>query len=162
MSVTIKKYHTRLADYFNQTPLFFDDDAREKPNIRKCAEQPWQQTRAEMWDQVTDMPCDLDFIQAKTCAKMTYDLVKGYHFALAGLPEAQPLREKERKRRERMEKYTRDLIAHAEGDIKSLDIPESAEPWPNGKIETEIERIKNSPTRLDRMISAIFSTVLNY
>jgi len=114
-------------------------------------EQPWQQTKAEMWNEVTETLCNLDFIQAKSCAKQTYDLVKDYHFALAGLPEFQSEKEKERKRQDRMEKYTRDLIAYAKGEIKNLDIPESLKPWSKERKELEIKQIKNSPKKLDRL-----------
>ena len=70
-----------------------------------------------MWDEVTDTLCNLDFIQAKACAKLTYDLVKDFHFALNRFPEYQPEKEKEHERQEITDKYIRDLIDHAEGKI---------------------------------------------
>ena len=38
-----------LARYFADLPLFVDGDQRKLPNVRKCIEQPWQQTRGKMW-----------------------------------------------------------------------------------------------------------------
>lgn len=110
MPVEKQKYHTTLANYFAAQPLFFDGDLQKKPHVRKCMEQPWQQTKAELWDEVTETLCDLNFIQAKACAKQTFDLVKDYHFALDSLPEYQPEIEKEREQYMRLEICSRDLI----------------------------------------------------
>ncbi len=152
--VAIKnKYHKNLAEYFATTSHFFDGDQQKKPNIRKCMEQPWQQTKAEMWDEVTETLTDLNFIQAKACAKLTYDLAKDYHFALDGLPEYQAEKEKEHNRQERLDKYTRDLIACAEGKISrfDLEVPESITPWTQEQIDVEIDRIKINPNRADKL-----------
>jgi hypothetical protein len=65
------KYHTNLANYFAAQLLFFDGELQKKPHIRKCVEQPWQQTKGKMWNEVTNTLCNLDFIQAKAAAKMT-------------------------------------------------------------------------------------------
>lgn len=45
-----KQYHKILAEYFTNKPLYLVE--AEKPNIRKLIEQPYQQTKAEMWDKV--------------------------------------------------------------------------------------------------------------
>jgi WD40 repeat protein len=147
----LKKYHTNIANYFKQSVFFFDGYAQKKPNIRKCAEQPWQQTKAEMWDEVTETLCDLDFIQVKCAAKMTYDLVKDYHFALEGLPEAQP----ERERNAKWEKYSNELIEYVRGDIETIEVPQCEKPWVKEKINREIERIKNKPNRYDKLSAFI-------
>ena len=69
------KYHVNLAGYFTDKLLYLDEPTQKKPNTRKLVEQPWQQTKGEMWDEVTETLCNLDFIQAKAAAKMTYELV---------------------------------------------------------------------------------------
>ena len=143
--------HRRLGEYFSSVPNFFDGYRQMKPNMRKYVEQPWQQTKGEMWDETTETLCDFNFIQAKIVAKLTFDLVKDYHLALDRLPESQQEHDKEKKQQKRMEKYVQDLIAYAKGEIKSLDIPQSTKPWSQEKIEEEIEHIKNSPTRVDRL-----------
>ena len=54
MSVEKHKYNICLANYFLVQPLFFDGDMQKKPNIRKCVELPFQQIKAELWDEVTE------------------------------------------------------------------------------------------------------------
>jgi hypothetical protein len=76
------KFHTILSNYFSVQPLFFDGDQQKKPHIRKCMDLPFQQTKAHLWDEVTDALCNLEFIQAKASAKMTYDLVKDFNAVL--------------------------------------------------------------------------------
>ena len=60
-------YHKNLADYFKQQPLDLDENEKA-PNTRKLVELPWHQTKAEMWDEVSETLCDLYFIQAKCSA----------------------------------------------------------------------------------------------
>jgi len=140
-------YHITLAEYFTSKPHFFDGDQQKKPQIRKCTELPFQQTKAKMWDEVTDTLCDLEFIQAKACAKMTYDLVRDFNDVLEVIPENAENLLREKIRQERLEKYTRDLIAYTKGQIAVLEIPDSITPWPQEKIEAEIERMKTNPTK---------------
>jgi hypothetical protein len=52
------EYHNILANYFATKPLYLDEPVSKKPNIRKLVEQPWQQTKAEMWDEVTGTFCN--------------------------------------------------------------------------------------------------------
>ena len=117
-------YHITSANYFSFQPHFFDGDQQKKPHIRKCMELPFQQTKGKLWDEVTNTLCDLEFIQAKACAKMTYDLVNDFNTVLLEAPDnAENIRE-ENKRQARMEKYTRDLIAYAKGEIAELEVPQ--------------------------------------
>ncbi len=71
METNSKTYQTNLANYFKDQILFFDGEKQKQPNIRKCVELPWQQTKAELWDDVTETLCNLDFIQAKSAVKLT-------------------------------------------------------------------------------------------
>jgi adenylate kinase family enzyme len=66
-----------------------------------------------MWDEATETLCDLWFVEAKLRSGMVFELEEDYEFVLDRLPEAQAEREKERKRQESFEKYTRDLIAYS-------------------------------------------------
>ena len=114
-------------------------------------EQPFQQTKAEMWDEVTNTLCDLEFIQAKACAKMTYDLVKDFNDVSQEIPDnAENIRE-ENKHEAWMDKYTLDLIAYAKGEIKELEVPATLPLWSEEKLNTEVERMKTNPSRLDRL-----------
>ncbi len=153
MKIEKQRYNASLANYFSVQPLFFDDDKQKKPNIRKCVELPFQQTKAELWDEVTNTLCNLEFIQAKACAKMTYDLVKDLNAVLQVIPDNAENIKQEKARQERMDKYTKDLIACAKGEIRidELEIPESITPWSQGKIDAEIERIKTNPNRVDQL-----------
>jgi len=124
-------------------------------------EQPWQQTKAailekdneELWDNITNTLCNLDFIQAKAAAKMTYDLVYDFNEVLEVIPDNQKNIEEEKVRQARMDKYTLDLIACAKGEITidELEIPESITPWTKEQIDAEIERIKTNPTNADKL-----------
>lgn len=148
---TENKYHIILASYFSGNKLYSDDPVNMKPNIRKLVELPWQQTKGEMWDEVTETLCNLDFIQAKAAAKLTYELVNDYINALEVIPDNQNNIREERARLVRMDKYTKDLIAYAKGEIKDLEIPESITPWSEARIEEEIERIRNNPNNADKL-----------
>lgn len=152
MNVTEKKYKT-LASYFASKPLYLDEPTQKKPNTRKLVEQPWQQTKGEMWDEVTDTLCNLDFIQAKACAKMTYELVNDFNEVLEIIPDNQETIRDDKARQARMDKYTQDLIACAKGKIaiSQLKIPESITPWTEKQTDAEIERIKSNPNRADKL-----------
>lgn len=147
------KYNIILANYFSEQPLFFDGDLQKKPHIRKCVELPFQQTKAEMWDEVTDTLCNLDFIQAKACAKMTYDLVIDFNDVLEVIPDNAENIRQEKERQARLEKYTRDLIACANGKISryELEVPKSVTLWQQKNIDTENIRIKENPNRLEKL-----------
>jgi WD40 repeat protein len=149
MSTNSNKYHTYLAAYLSSQPNFFDGNEQKKPHIRKCAELPFQQTKAELWDEVTNTLCSLEFIQAKASAKMTFDLVNDFNAVLQVIPDNVENIRQEKERQARMNRYTRELIDHAKGKIKEVDIPETDPLWSEEKINAEIERIKTNPIRLD-------------
>ncbi|MCX6249896.1 MAG: hypothetical protein NTX61_04005 [Bacteroidetes bacterium] len=142
-------YHKTLSRYFSDKPLYLDEPSQKKPNTRKLVEQPWQQTKGEMWDEVTSTLCDLDFIQAKAAAKMTYELVEDFNEVLNVIPDNQENKKKENERQARIDKYVKDLVSCAKGKISVLDIPESIPPWSDDTLNAEIERLRTSLTRLD-------------
>jgi hypothetical protein len=45
------KYHTILAEYFSNRSLYIDEPEIKQPNTHKLVEQPWQQTKAVMWEE---------------------------------------------------------------------------------------------------------------
>jgi hypothetical protein len=53
-------YHKTLADYFADKGLYLDVMTEKQPDVRKLVEQPFQQTKAQLWDEVTDTLCDLE------------------------------------------------------------------------------------------------------
>lgn len=170
MFLKAKKYHTTLANFFEGQPLFFCSDIQKKPNTRKLVEQPWQELEAakivekhfeidskikeereKHWDNVTNTLCNLDFIQAKAAAKMTYELVNDFNAALAVIPDNEKNIQEEKTRQARLDKYTKDLIRCACGETtaQELEIPKSITPWTEEQIYAEIERIRTNPTRAD-------------
>lgn len=161
------KYNTGLAKYFSSKPFYLDREEK-KPQIRKAAEQPYQQTRAEMWGEVVDTLCDLLFIEAKCRAGLTFDLVKDYKFAYRGLPEAQPEIEEEKKRQERIDRWTKEIIEYSSKWNERHDKKRRGEPitepepvlpepprtvriWTDEEIEADTKRIIENPTRLDKL-----------
>ena len=142
-------YHKALANYFTDKCLYLDDLIQTQPNARKLVELPFQQTKARLWDDVTDTICSLEFIQAKAAAKMTYDLVNDFNVVLQVMPDNANIIAEENLHLAQMNKYTRDLMAYAKGEITEFEIPETEPHWSEEKNSAEIERIKTHPTRLD-------------
>ncbi len=165
-----KDYHITLATYFQSKPLYLDGEEFKKPNVRKLVEQPWQELEAakaiekqyeyeleikeKHWNNVTNTLCNLDFIQAKAVAKLTYELVNEINNALEIIPDNAKEIAKEKVHQARMDKYTHDLIACANGEItiEELEIPESIIPWTEEQINAEIERINTNPNLTDRLM----------
>jgi WD40 repeat protein len=145
------KYHTNLACYFTGKPLYLDEPTQKKPNTRKLVEQPWQQTKAELWDEVTETLCNLDFIQAKAAAKLTYELVDDYSSALLKIPDNEQNILKEIARHKRMDKYAQDLISYAKDEIAELDLPISIIPGTQKQTHDVIEQILTNPTKADKL-----------
>ncbi len=82
MSLLNNKYHQHLAEYFKSKPLYMDEPARKKPGIRKLVEQPLQETKAGLRENVTDTLCDLIFFEAKAKADLLSELQEDYHLAV--------------------------------------------------------------------------------
>ena len=72
-------YHETLARYFTGSPLYADP-AQNQPNTRKLVELPWQQTKAEMWNEIVATLCDLRFVEAKCANGMVYGLLQDFIF----------------------------------------------------------------------------------
>jgi hypothetical protein len=75
-----RKYHRILAEYFERYPMFFDEK-REKPNVRKVVELPWQQAQAGMSEELEKTLMDFLFLQAKVDAGMVQGLIEDYGLA---------------------------------------------------------------------------------
>jgi WD40 repeat protein len=135
-------WHTILATYFLILP---------KKSRRRISELPYHLTKANTWDELENILCDLDFIGTKCAAGMVYDLVDDYALALDSLPESREDNQSGVERSERIKKYTADLIAYAKGDIDRLDIMPSTKPWGEKEILENSERVLQSPSRLDRI-----------
>lgn len=77
MSTISNKYHILIAEYYKDKHLYIDEPKKEKPNIRKLVELPYQQAEGEM-PEVEETLCDLMFIEAKCRAKMAHQLLIDY------------------------------------------------------------------------------------
>lgn len=152
------KYHKTLAFYFQSKFLYLDETSKKKPNTRKLVEQPWQQTQAELWDYVTKTLCSLDFIHAKTSAKLTFELIKDFNYALELIPDNAENIKKEKEWQQRMDKYIQDLISCAKGNIKieNLEIPETIIPYLKENSENEIEHNKIKFTRAELLTEFLY------
>ncbi|RLD81546.1 MAG: hypothetical protein DRJ15_04120 [Bacteroidetes bacterium] len=170
---TIKPYHKSLIDWLTKQNASDHYYVNPKEGHRLLADFGWQQYKTgadkldiyfikwlpnhlqtlNSWDDLTDLLCDLNFIQEKAAAKLTYELVEDINNALDVIPDNAEYIRIEKVRQERMQKYTQDLIACAEGKISrfDLEVPESISLRTKEQINTEIERIKTNPKRSDRL-----------
>lgn len=152
------KKHAMLADYFAGKRWLIKEDAPLIANIRKCDELPWQRIQSDDWDAVVNTLCDLDFVQAKAAAKLTYEMVDDFNTALKLIPDNEKNVRQERERQARMHKYIQDLIACAEGKImaEDLDIPQCVTPWTEMEIEQELIRKETNPNGSDALLDFVF------
>jgi WD40 repeat protein len=70
--------HTTLDEYFMAKPVYWDGEARQKFNIRKLIEQPFQQARAGMKEEWEKTMMDYEFMQGKVEAGYLDDLLDDY------------------------------------------------------------------------------------
>lgn len=117
-------YHGALADYFEKAPLYLDEK-ETRPNVRKVVEQPYQETKGQLWDAVTETLCDLQFIQAKAAVMLTFDMNNDFRTVLQYIPDNIFRFQKEEARQHRLAKYVNDLNLYAQGAISKLEIPQS-------------------------------------
>ncbi len=87
-----KDWHRLIADYFESLPTWRQPPGIGKPGDptkRKVAELPYHLIHAQEWNRVEKVLCDLEFIEAKCAAGITYELVEDFDSALAagGLSE---------------------------------------------------------------------------
>ncbi|MCF7859122.1 MAG: DUF4062 domain-containing protein [Candidatus Cloacimonetes bacterium] len=66
-----------LADYFEKQPLNQDLYNKEKPNVRKLVELPWQQINSGSTSIINTLD-NFDFIEAKLQNKMEYQLLEDF------------------------------------------------------------------------------------
>jgi len=102
-------------------------------------------------DRLAELLCDLEFVQRKCAAGMTYDLMSDYQLALDALPEAQEERDREHIHAERLTTYAANLMAFARDETSTLDPIPSVEPVSENQLRADSDRIRRNPTRLDRI-----------
>ena len=147
-----KRYaaHKTIADYLELMGYQHMTTIKDLPHhLIKAGENGGAESGE--WNRLENVLCDLRFIEAKCKYRLVYELVGDYAATLDALPEAQGENEKEIEHEERINKYVRDLIAYARGEIDKLEIVPSVKPWSGKEIGKDTERIINNPTRLDRI-----------
>lgn len=165
---TDKEFNRNLANYFAAKALYLDDLQRHQPNIRKLVEQPWQQTKGELWDEVTETLCGIEFLEAKCVAGMTFMLIDDYHFVLDNIPENQAEIELANIQNERIEQWIKESAEYSrkwseyrdridlkgksnQAKPKMPQFPPLCKIWSQDDIDKECNRIINNPSRLNRL-----------
>jgi WD40 repeat protein len=161
------KYHQIIAKYFSDKPLYLDSEEK-KPNTRKLVELPWQQTKAEMWDEADKTLCDLTFIEAKCALRMNLMLLDDFRQLLDVLPENLAAKNDEKMKNDRIDRWIKEIVAYSRSWSSRLDIiadgrsvienePQLPEPPPvcniltSDEIESQCEQILKNPSRIDRL-----------
>jgi WD40 repeat protein len=151
----------------------------DPPDARKASELPWQLLRAASasdpagersaeWDVPAAVLCDMEFLEAKSRAGLVFELQEDYREARNALPEAQAIVLEERRHAADVARWTdklirysqacsgrRDRIAHAERVDETEPVlpepPAVCRMWSDDEIEAECQRIRKTPTRIDRL-----------
>jgi len=147
------QHHKQLAEYFKKQALYIDKKDQKTPNLRKLSELPYQQTMAELWEDITEILCDLEFIEAKCTVDMGFYLLYDYQHALNSLPEMQLELSKHLESLEKVREYSNDLVNYTKGSIEKLEIIDSIKPWTEKKIKRKIKKITASPSRSEHIRS---------
>jgi hypothetical protein len=160
--------HGSLATYFRDLADPERNQTWKGDNARPFLQVVFHLVRAQRTDDYCQTLCDLRFVEARCRVEQVFELIADYRLAQKNLPEAQADLEEERRRRERITRYTSDLIAYAKawserrdriarGERVSEPEPEPPTPppscrmWTEAEIETECQRIIGTPKRLDRL-----------
>jgi WD40 repeat protein len=148
------EYHRILALYFEEKPLYPDGTCRRQPGIRKVVEQPWQQTKAEMWEEGTNTLCNLDFIQAKSGAKLTYDLIIDFNTIISVIPDNEANIIEKQNRINRINRYIQDLVSFSKRkiDARQIEFPGSIKILAEEQSDNEIDKIGNGSKYLERLM----------
>ncbi len=151
--------HHVLAKYFFDQPNYIEDtsfntDKKSVPNYRKCSELPFQLRKAKMFDEITCVLTDLNFIDTKCLAGMVFDLVEDYQETISALPEAKEHLDEEKIYQEKILKYIDGLTKYLSDPNKNpLPYIDSLKIMTEKEIDEKIENIKNSEslTRLEKI-----------
>ncbi len=193
LTLTSQAWHGILADHFHGLPLWQKQDPEVKggsggaseepqadycdhPNMRKVSEQPFHLTMSGDWARVEVTLCDLWFVEAKVRLGLVFELQEDYRLALNTLPEMESVLRDRREHQERIDNWTKAVLAHARtwsqrrermSRGETISEPEPMLPipptlcrmWSQEEIDSECQRRSDHPKRLDRLKA--FSEFLN-
>ncbi|MEI7726801.1 MAG: hypothetical protein WCK09_16950 [Bacteroidota bacterium] len=77
-------YPKSISTFYLGKPLYMGE-LTKKPNSRKLVEQPKQQTRRKMWNEVSDTLHNLDFMQTNSNTQMINNRKENYNLVLHSL-----------------------------------------------------------------------------
>jgi WD40 repeat protein len=151
----------------------------DPPDARRVSDLPWQllrvasasdpaRERPDAWDAPVAVLCDIEFVEAKCRAGLVFELQEDYRDARTALPEAQTIIQEEQRREPRIARWTDELIRYArawsmrrdrvargdrvdEAEPVLPEPPQACRMWADEEIEAECRRIRELPTRLDRL-----------
>lgn len=84
-----KKCHRILANFFQKSKLYYDREEEKTPNYRKMSELVYHLRKAEIWGELRRFLTSLSYLEAKSAAKMTEDLLLDYIQALDDLNKSE-------------------------------------------------------------------------
>jgi len=150
-----RKRHQALAEYFSAQPHWFDA-GKSRANARKTVELIHHQLGAEEMSEASATLTDIQFVAAKCSVGLVFDLQSDYAAMIALLPEAGAQSEEQRRSRERMERWTREIIEYSRAaatnrGIPLPEIPPSVEAWKEQRTAAESDGIRQDLTRPDRL-----------
>jgi len=70
--------HQKLARYFREQPLAIEKDDQKISNLRKLSELPYQQARANLWEELVKTLTDFNFLEKKARAVGPWLLIDDY------------------------------------------------------------------------------------
>ncbi|MBN2560005.1 MAG: DUF4062 domain-containing protein [Phycisphaerae bacterium] len=160
--------HSLLADYFRNLADPAKDQSWKGDSARPFLQVVFHLVGADRSDDYCQTLCDLRFVEARCRLGQVFELIADYRLAQEDLPEAQADLAEERQRQERIERWTREIIAYSKAWSdrrdrsaagESVTEPEPALPepppscrmWTEEEIQAECERIIKTPTRRDRL-----------
>jgi WD40 repeat protein/tetratricopeptide (TPR) repeat protein len=155
----------------------------DPPNARKASELPWQLLRVAsasdparkelaVWDAPAAVLCDVECLEARSRAGLVFELQEDYQAVKNALPEAQMMLWEDEQYALRIARWTDELISYSrawserrdrvergqpfdEAEPMLPEIPPAVRLWTNEEIDAECRRIREVPTRFDRL--AIFA-----
>jgi WD40 repeat protein len=74
---------------------------------------PYHLIKANNWNKLASLLCDLDFVNEKCVKGMTYDLIKDYELAINEIPESIIIRKEENLHEQRRKMYVDNIITYS-------------------------------------------------
>ena len=103
------------------------------------------------WGEVEGILTDISFVEAKSHAGMTYDLIADYEMVLKGMTAGKTEDNERVARDEAMAEYISDLLAFTQGKLNRVNVIPSIQPLGPRRVRLEIEEICSQPTSVQKI-----------